>query len=429
MFIGIAAPTEDPVVFEARWRDIYAIAYDGGRMLPALNKSSLTIGSDPRRLIDGNVRSVTTYVGAWFAAVLISATVNAALTEFDAGSWIRYTLLYGGYWTLWGLATPVIYHLIARRRKSGVLARGLRIAAHLALVTTLILAANLYFLFYNSALAGAVTFDAATYWSRFTGSSSLLFAGIHAIKYTAICLICMSIWQQRQRRQEQQARVAAELENRSLAVQLSEARLATLREQLHPHLLFNALNCIASLIEIRRNSDAYAAVSDLAKLLRRTLELGKRQTVTLREDIDFARSYLRIAELRFTDHLSWQIDVDAECEALSVPPLLLQPLVENAVMHAANCSEKPVHITVEVRDRGAYTEITVADDGPGVQTGAGTASGTGIGLGNLRERLRLQYGTNAELAVNSPATGIGTSVRILLPSPVPSAAVQEFVAG
>jgi sensor histidine kinase YesM len=392
----------------------------GGRY--AMSTSSYPSVSDPRRLIDRNARAWIIYVGGWFAAVLISASVNAALVEADTGSWIRYTLLYGGYWSFWGLATPVIYRLIAHDNESGLLSRSLRLAAHLGLLAGLILASNLYFMFYNSMVVGAVPFSAETYWSRFTGSGALPFAGIHVIKYSAICLICIAVWQQRQRRYEEQARIAAELESGSLAVQLSDAKLATLREQLHPHLLFNALNCIASLIEIRRNADAYAAVSDLATLLRRTLELGKQQTVALREDVELARSYLRIAELRFAEHLSWQIEVDADCEALAVPPLLLQPLVENAVMHAANCSEKPVHVSVEVRNCGAHTEIVVSDDGPGMHVEpAGASAGTGIGLGNLRQRLGLLYGASAELLVEPRSAGRGTVVRISLPSLADSA--------
>lgn len=375
---------------------------------------------DPRRLIGGDRRVLASYAGAWFAAVLISATVNAALADADAVSWLEYTLLYGGYWTLWALATPLIYRLITRRVGAGIAAQGLRIAAHLTLLSALILAANLYFLAYNSAV-GAASPDAATYWSRFAGEGAPLFVGIHALKYAAICLICMSVWQQRRRRQEEQARIAAELESRSLAVQLSDARLATLREQLHPHLLFNALNCIASLIETRRNSDAYGAVSDLAKLLRQTLEAGKRPTVTLREDIELARAYLRIAELRYADHLSWRIDVDPASESLAVPPLLLQPLVENAVMHAANCSDVPVRITIEVRRQGAQTAIVVADDGPGAPSAATPPSGTGIGLGNLRERLRLAFGAEAELRVESGGERRGTRVQIRLPSKIVAA--------
>jgi two-component system sensor histidine kinase AlgZ len=236
---------------------------------------------------------------------------------------------------------------------------------------------------------------------------------VHLLKYAVISLVCTSIWQKRARQQEEQARVAAELESRSLAVQLADARLASLREQLHPHFLFNALNCIASLIEIRRNSDAYAAVSDLAALLRQTLEMGRRETVTLREDVEHARSYLRIAQLRFGSHLAWRIEVDPACEALRVPPLLLQPLVENAVKHAANQSDAPVCIGIDVRGVAGNAEIVVSDDGPG--PGVSAASGTGIGLGNLRERLELMYGPAATLAVGSAASGRGTTVRIVVP--------------
>ncbi|MFZ2507885.1 MAG: sensor histidine kinase, partial [Steroidobacteraceae bacterium] len=324
-------------------------------------------------------------------------------------------LLYGGYWTLWAIATPLLYAVTARSRHLGGPAGALQFASHGGLLAILVLASNLYFLAYNAGVLGAVSFDTATYWGRFTDGGAVLFVGVHLLKYAVIGLICSSIWNQRKRRQEEQARVAAELESRSLAVQLADAKLASLREQLHPHFLFNALNCIASLIEIRRNSDAYAAVSDLAKLLRQTLEMGRRKSVTLREDVEHARSYLRIAELRFGNHLSWRIDVDATCESLAVPPLLLQPLVENAVKHAANQSQAPVCIAIRVQGDSGHAEITVSDDGPGIGTGSSAPSGIGIGLGNLRERLELAYGVGASLSVNSGTTGRGTVVRIVVP--------------
>jgi anti-sigma regulatory factor (Ser/Thr protein kinase) len=396
----------------AHWRGLSAMAYDGRRNARAVSRISLAVGSDPRRLIDRDVRSMATYSGAWLVAVLISATINAVLAEADSRAWASYVLLYGGYWSIWALATPLIYAMIAGPRTAGAAARVMRFSAHVGLLALLVLASNLYFLAWNSAVAGVSSFDAATYWSRFSGGGALPFIGIHLLKYAIIALVCTNIWQKRTRQQQEQARIAAELETHSLAVQLADAKLANLREQLHPHLLFNALNCIASLIEIRRNADAYAAVSDLAQLLRRTLEMGRRETVALRDDVEHARSYLRIAELRFGNHLSWCIEVDPACESLAVPPLLLQPLVENAVKHAANQSDAPVRIGIDVRGGPGRAEIIVSDDGPGPGT---AAAGTGIGLGNLRERLALMYGDAATLSVGAAAAGRGTTVRIIVP--------------
>jgi hypothetical protein len=270
-------------VTSAHWRAPFA--YDGERKARAVSSINLAVGSDPRHLIDRDVRAVATYAGVWLAAVLISATANAALTDGGFRDWAGLALLYGGYWSLWAIATPLIYALIARTRRRGGSAGALQFASHVGLLAILVLGSNLYFLTYNAGVAGVVSFDSATYWGRFAGRGAVLFVGVHLLKYVVIGLICTSIWSQRKRRQEEQARVAAELESRSLAVQLADAKLASLREQLHPHFLFNALNCIASLIEIRRNSDAYAAVSDLASLLRQTLEMGRRKSVTLREDV------------------------------------------------------------------------------------------------------------------------------------------------
>jgi signal transduction histidine kinase len=402
-------------VSDAHWRALSAIAYDGSRKARAMATFHFAVGSDPRRLIDRDLRSLATYAGAWVAAVLISATVNAVLVNATAAAWAQYLALYGGYWSLWALAVPLIYRMVARPRGSAAPARAARVGMHGLLLAALMLASNLYFLAWNALVAGVATFDLATYASRFTGRGAPLFVGVHLFKYVAACLICSSVWHRRRARREEEARVAAELESRSLAVQLADARLASLREQLHPHFLFNALNCIASLIEIRRNSDAYAAVSDLATLLRQTLEMGRRQAVSLREDVEHARSYLRIAELRFGSHLSWRIETDGDCESLAVPPLLLQPLVENAVKHAANQSETPVCIRVAAHAAQGGAEILVSDDGPGLGATSAGAAGTGIGLGNLRERLELLYGAAARLSVGAGEGGRGTVVRIFVP--------------
>lgn len=399
----------------ARWRAPLVIAYHVARKAHAMGETKPATDADARRLINRSPASLAAYAGTWLAVAVISASAHVTITGESLQDWTGYVLLYGGYWTIWAIAMPLIYATIARVRRQTVRSRAAQFAIHGGLLTLLVLTSNLFFLAYNSAVAGTVEFGFATYWQRFLGGGAVLFVGVHLFKYAALALICANIWQRRRRAQEELARTAAELESQSLAVQLADAKLASLREQLHPHFLFNALNCIASLIEIRRNSDAYAAVSDLAKLLRQTLEMGRRQTVTLREDVEHARSYLRIAELRFGSQLSWRIDMEVDCESISVPPLLLQPLVENSVKHAANRSDAPVFVHICVRGHHDGVEIVVSDDGPGIGTESDASSGTKIGLGNLRERLALIYGKGASLAVVAPSSGRGAATQIFVP--------------
>jgi sensor histidine kinase YesM len=220
----------------------------------------------------------------------------------------------------------------------------------------------------------------------------------------------MLIRQHRLRQIEEDRRVEAELSNRQLGHDLANARLAALQSQLHPHFLFNALNCIAGLIETERNADAYAAVADLAALLRKTLDAAQNDRVSLQEDIDLAQSYLRIAKLRFGDRITWRIEANDDVSRALVPPLLLQPLVENAVKHAVEQSEQPVHIDIEVRRLGADVHLSVSDNGVGFPE---TPQGVGVGLANLRGRLDLLYGERGVLKVDGSAQG--AHIRIAFP--------------
>ena len=201
-----------------------------------------------------------------------------------------------------------------------------------------------------------------------------------------------------------------------------EAQLQALRYQINPHFLFNTLNAISTLIVERNNADAERMVARLSDFLRLTLDQGTDVEVPLAEEMDFVRRYLRIQQIRFGDRLTTAFDVDAEALSACVPPLLLQPIVENAVRHGIMPREAGGTVTVEARRVGETLHLRTIDDGPGPPSDADRAASDGIGLANVQDRLDALYGDDHRFYLDR-ADGGGCIVSIEIPfhtTPIPS---------
>lgn len=208
------------------------------------------------------------------------------------------------------------------------------------------------------------------------------------------------------RRSQERERAALELEAR-----LAEARLQALRNQLHPHFLFNTLNAISTLV----HKDADAAdemISNLSELLRVALDTSDRQEVSLRQELEFLDRYLEIQQVRFGDRLRIQKQIDASTLDAYVPTLILQPLVENAIKHGIEPRPGPGQVSVEALRENQTLRLTVRDNGQGAKKPPGHSEG--IGIANTRARLQELYGSGARLTLTSPAAG-GFEVELLLP--------------
>ena len=191
--------------------------------------------------------------------------------------------------------------------------------------------------------------------------------------------------------------------------QLAEARLRALSAQLQPHFLFNALNTVASLV----HSDPHAAervVMRLAALMRATTD-STGELVPLREELGMLASYLEIEQARFEDRLQVQWTVADEATRALVPHLILQPIVENAVVHGFRPVAGPVTIDIRASREAGVLALTVADSGAGYD---GAHARPGVGLTNVRERLAALFGGEAHLEIDG-APGAGTRVRLMLP--------------
>ena len=196
-----------------------------------------------------------------------------------------------------------------------------------------------------------------------------------------------------------------------------QAQLKMLRYQLNPHFLFNTLNAISTLVLDRQNDVANRMVQGLSGFLRHSLDSDPMQRVTLKQELDALNLYLGIEKIRFAERLQVETRVAPECYSALLPSLLLQPLVENAIKHGLEPRTGGGTVWIRARRDGDAVAVTVADNGEGFNTKTG---GTGIGLKNVRERLRLRYAGDANLSViaNFPA---GVAATITVPTSLRSA--------
>jgi hypothetical protein len=199
---------------------------------------------------------------------------------------------------------------------------------------------------------------------------------------------------------------------RTARIEASATRmqLDTLRSQLHPHFLFNALHTVVQLIPVDPRAAARAA-EQLASMLRTTIE-EQRDVISLAQEWAFVERYLAIERIRFGDRLRVDSQIGAAALAAQVPSFALQTFVENAVRHAATPRIEATQLTITATLTDDNLTLRVDDDGGGADTTA-IESGTGTGLRRLRERMRWLYGSEARLElVSAPDAGFSAVVTI-----------------
>ena len=174
------------------------------------------------------------------------------------------------------------------------------------------------------------------------------------------------------------------------------AQLEALRYQLNPHFLFNTLNSISSLIVTRRNEDAEHMTNKLSTFLRSSLTCDPAGLVPLDDELALIEEYLDIEGVRFGSRLDVEIESDARAGCALIPSFLVQPLVENAIKHGVAPSREPVKVRIAATLEGGLLCITVENDKV-APDGPSTAGGAGVGLMNVRERLKAVYGETATL--------------------------------
>jgi two-component system, LytTR family, sensor histidine kinase AlgZ len=190
-----------------------------------------------------------------------------------------------------------------------------------------------------------------------------------------------------------------------------EAELRALRAQIDPHFLFNSLNSISALTATDSRA-ARAMTLELAGFLRRTLDLGARESIPLREELDLAKSYLEVERVRFGARLRVEWDADEAALECPVPSLLLQPLVENAVRHGVSQLVDGGVIAIQARRHEDRLDVSVANPR---DPAASPRTGEGLGLVNVQSRLETLFDGDARIS----ATAQGPEFRVDISIPAP----------
>jgi two-component system LytT family sensor kinase len=193
--------------------------------------------------------------------------------------------------------------------------------------------------------------------------------------------------------------------------QLSSARFSALQAQVNPHFLFNTLNTIAVLVRDNDKAGAVRIVEQLSDMLRRTLSRSQANEWPFDDELELVRQYLAIEQARFSDRLRPEFEIAGSLGSAAIPSFAVQHLVENAIRHGIAKRAEAARVRVAARRDGATLEITVTDDGPGVN---GETPPAGHGLDNTRERLRALHGEGASLTVVA-APGGGTIATLRVP--------------
>jgi sensor histidine kinase YesM len=188
----------------------------------------------------------------------------------------------------------------------------------------------------------------------------------------------------------------------------TRAELDALQAKINPHFLFNTLNSIASLIS-ENPAAAESTVEKLAELFRYTLQRSGNGTVRLSEELEIVRSYLEIEKVRFGDRLRFAIRADESLNDFQIPPLLIQPLVENSIKHVVAGEPLGGSVDVDVTRGTESCVIAVSDSGKGFSE---TGEDPGFGLKSIRERLSLAYGDRASLRVQEGAPQIQITIPL-----------------
>jgi two-component system LytT family sensor kinase len=340
---------------------------------------------------------------AWVVPAVLAAINPLAqrrLSGVDRGS-VRDAIFWSLQWFLCALFTPGVF-AIARRWPITRLAGGRRILLHvlLSVVFCVVWAAGgtlLKVLIEPDAIShGLAKFALSWFFGTLSFGSAVYFAMIgieHAIRYFV------------------EAR-EGELKLARLSEQLTGARLAALQARLNPHFLFNSLNTVAVLVRDGERATATRVIEQLSDLLRLIIGRTDENEVRLEEELKLVRLYLAVEEARFSDRLVPRMSIAPEAAAAAVPSFAVQHLVENALRHGIAKRTESGRVIITARRDVDMLEVTVTDDGVGIDAGA--ADRPRHGIANTRDRLRNLYGVHASLKITS-SVNRGTVARLRLP--------------
>lgn len=363
-------------------------------------RSAIEISSPDRGALP-RARTWALAFGFW-TLLALSYALSAGLSALNEGrdpSWLRVLTWSAADYYLWMLLAPTIGWLGRRSAGRGWLRLlALQVPASLAMVLAQTIVQLL--IFWN--ICGPGRMPVTTFGGFFHMELIYKFQqGL--VAYWVILAVLRGMESRRHLRDER-------LRRTQLETQLAQAELQALRMQLQPHFLFNTLNAISALA-LADPLQARLMIARLSDFLRLTLEESHAPQVPLARELEFLSCYLGIQQVRFQDRLSTQLDVTDDTLGASVPNLILQPLVENALRHGLHDKPGAGRLRVSSRRLGERLHLCVDDDGVGLPINGATE---GIGLGNTRSRLRMLFGDAAQLHLVSLPGG-GTRAEVQLP--------------
>ncbi|HTZ60753.1 MAG TPA: histidine kinase [Acidobacteriaceae bacterium] len=346
-----------------------------------------------------DVRNYPLYFLLWtiFGLFYFSQGLTQRLVSHDPNPWWRYLVawLLGVY--IWALLTPAILwlgRLFPIERGNWLRRTALQLCFSAGF--------SVFELGLEDALYSVLHLFPSTAESFLAVFARSLVRGFHGgvLNYWIVLGLQWGVLYYQRYRARSQEVLAIQLRASELQSQLVSAQLNALKMQLQPHFLFNTLNAITVLVRQQKSKDAEQMLGHLSDLLRGVLEDVDAQEVPLRRELEYLQLYLSIEQVRFADRLRVEISTDPSTQEASVPQLILQPIVENAIRHGIGRSSSAGRIFISTAKIHDMVKIRVEDDGPGLSPGS-SCEDQGIGLANTRARLRQLYGNEASLEIEN----------------------------
>ncbi len=203
-----------------------------------------------------------------------------------------------------------------------------------------------------------------------------------------------------------------EKEKTELAIANNQMQMALLKSQINPHFLFNTLNSISTLMGTDKIK-ARKMMSMLSEVIRYALDSNDEPSISLVEELGFIRNYISIQQVRFGKRLNYEEKIEEECLGVELPPMVLQPLVENSVKHGISPKEDGGTITLSILKRGNQVCFELKDDGVGINNNSQyESSNSGVGLKNSNERLVNMFNYKSRLKTNATENGYCVNFQI-----------------
>lgn len=341
----------------------------------------------------------------WAGLAILDATQNVFAMRHEGmhHAWAKLYLVLTLDWLPWALVTPWVISLGRHHPPAWKSPRTW--ALHLGVLVAIDAVASAW----ASALEGVFQPWLPDFESRaflITWPVKIYGNLVPSLILYAFILIITSVLDSRARAAAQQTYVAR------LNEQLSHSQLNALQRQIEPHFIFNALNAISGLVREQKGEAAVRMIVALSDFLRRVAVSSHDPEAPLMQEVEFLGKYLQIQEARFAGRLKLDIQIPDELGRAQVPSLILQPLVENAIKHGIAQRVEGGEVRVAASRSDGLLHLSVYNDGPLLDRDGG-AGDHGIGLSNLRTRLKLLYGNDCDLRLeNYGITGVQVSLAL-----------------